>query len=94
MFTETHVIISYVLAGLGCIAYSATRYRRRARIAWGLMLLPCLQIVILYSWFLIEKIPLVDRAQPARVVLIAVGLQIAVIGFTLAYRDWKNVRRG
>lgn len=93
IITEMHIVIVYLLAGVGCMFYMATRYRRRMRAIWGTMIIPCIEIIALYTWFAISKMPIVERAQPTRIVFISVGLQIALISFTLAYRDYKNVRK-
>ena len=92
MLGEIHVIVMFVLALAGCLVYVLTRYRRRARLLWGFMALPCLEIILLYAWFLLAKVPAIERVQPARAVLLALGGQIAATAFLCAWRDYRNVR--
>ena len=91
---EIEIVILSLIAALACIAYSRVRFRRRLRAAWGLMSIPCFEYAILYSIFYFFHIPIVDRAQPSRWLLVSLFSFIIFIAGSLAYHDRAYINRG
>ena len=90
MIPEWVVSLFAFAAGVGCLAYTRTRYRREKRASWGWMAIPCFSGSFIYAWFYFFNVPGDKRVLPIRLMFISQYLLILIVTFTVSYMDKKK----